>query len=300
MAMINIRREQGKKLIDSSLRAAELFPVQAYDDDSHLFAMDDGTSGFVVMCEPIAGVSSNNRQAVEAFFQNTPFPEGTLLQINMFRSPDLKAQLGHIYALRENNNDPVFEAIIQDRINFLDKATIEPLTKRFGKANYNQGMLFDLKIVISVKVAIEGAVPTEDEEKALINLQSDVTAGLTAAGMRPNLMDASGYIRLMSTMLNWGPNASWRAGATEYDEQMPVSEQILDYDTDLQVGKDELMLGDYHVRTLSAKRMPKHAYFGMAMATYVGDVMQGNANVSEYYMVSMNVHYPPAVKEKAK
>ena len=300
MAMINIRREQGKKLIDSSMRASSLFPAQAYDEDSHLFAMDDGTSGFVVMCEPIPGVSNNNRQAVEAFFQNTPFPEGTLLQINMFRSPDLKAQLGHIYALRENNNNPVFEAIIQDRINFLDKATVEPLVKRFGQSRYIQGMLFDLKIIVSVKVPIEGAVPTEDEQRALQNLQSDVTAGLTAAGMRPNLMDANDYIRVMNTMLNWGPNASWRAGATEYDEEMPISEQLMDYDTDLQVNKDELLLGDYHVRTLSAKRMPKHAYFGMAMATYVGDVMQGNANVSEYYMVSMNLYYPPAVKEKSK
>ncbi len=300
MTKVKLRRIGGKgKLIDESMRATNLFPPQAYDEKREVFVMDDNTIGFVLLCEPISSMDQNTQQAMESFFQNTPFPEGSNIQLNLFRSPDIKSQLADIYTLREGNNDRLFKKIIQERIKFLDDHTIHRMKRQFKEKRHDQGVVFDLKLLLSVKVPIDAAYPTEDDLRRIENLKIEASASLGAVELQPKALNADGYIRVMQTMLNWGPNASWRHGYHEYDDTSPIAEQLLDYDNAIEYGKDGLKIGDYHVRTLSAKRYPKRAYFGVAF-DYCGDLFHGISAVKEHYMVVLNIYYPPYHQKKNK
>lgn len=300
MTKVKLRRVGGKgNLIDESMRATNLFPPQAYDEKREVFVMDDNTIGFVLLCEPISSMDQNTQQSMESFFQNTPFPEGSHVQLNLFRSPDIKSQLADIYTLREGNNDKLFKKLIQERIKFLDDHTIHRMKRQFKEKRHDQGVIFDLKLVLSVKVPTDGAYPSEDELRRIENLKVETIASLGAVALQPRALNADGYIRVMQTMLNWGPNASWRHGYHEYDDTSPIAEQLLDYDNAIEYGKDGLKIGDYHVRTLSAKRYPKRAYFGVAF-DYCGDLFHGISAVKEHYMVVLNIYYPPYHKKKNK
>lgn len=298
MTKVKLRRVGGKgKLIDESMRAANLFPPQAYDDKRGVFVMDDNTIGFVIICEPISSMDQNTQKSMESFFQNTPFPEGTHLQLNLFRSPDIKAQLADIYSLREGNNNKLFQKLIQERIKFFDDHTIDRMKRKFKEKRHDQGVVFDQKLILSVKVPIDTAYPRDDDLRNLENLKVEAMASLGTIALQPRSLNADGYIRIMQTMLNWGSESSWRHGYSEYDETAPIAEQLLDYDNVIEYSKDGMKIGDYHIRTLSAKRYPKRAHFGVAF-DYCGDLFHGISAVKEHYMVVLNIYYPVHHKKK--
>lgn len=300
MPRIKIRRTgDNDRLFDESLKASSLFPPQAYDKEAKIFLMDDSTIGFVCLCEPISGFDQSTQQSMESLFQDTPFPDGSHVQVNWFRSPDIKKELAQIHELRAGNQNRLLNDIIKERIEFFDKHTIERLVRTFKGTRHDQGLIIDQKIVFSVKVPIDGTAPTKNEIAELENLKIETIAALGTIPLRPTIVDAKQYIRLLQTMFNWGENASWRHGYEEYDEKTPISEQIMDYDNDIEYNKDGLKIGDCHVRTLSAKKLPRHAYFGSAL-NYCGDIFHGISSVKENYMVSMNLYYPPYHKTKSK
>ncbi|WP_304526740.1 type IV secretion system protein TraC [Halomonas sp. I5-271120] len=299
MSLVKMRREAGNgKLIDESIRAANLFPPQAYDEERELFIMDDNTIGFVIQCEPISSMDQNTQKSVESFFQNTPFPEGSFVQINLYRSPDIKSQLADIYALRQGNNNKLFKKLINERIKFFDDHTVSRLRRNFKEKRHDQGVVFDLKLMLSVKMEISGAYPSDDEMRKAENLRIETMASLGTIGLQPRSLDAKGYIRILQTMLNWGAEASWRHGHAEYDETQSIAEQLLDYDNPIEYHKHGLKIGDYHVRTLSAKRAPRKAYFGIA-SDYCGDLFHGISAVKEHYMVVLSIYFPKHHKKKS-
>ncbi|EBK7499879.1 hypothetical protein DTR57_10225 [Salmonella enterica] len=77
--------------------------------------------------------------------------------------------------------------------------------------------------------------PTESELQQLAQLRTKVESSLQTVGLRPRTMTAVNYIRIMSTILNWGPDASWRHDSVDWEMDKPICEQIFDYGTDVEV-----------------------------------------------------------------
>ncbi|MDC9593135.1 TraC family protein, partial [Xenorhabdus sp. IM139775] len=70
----------------------------------------------------------------------------------------------------------------------------------------------------------------------------------------------------------------------------PICEQFFDYDTNLEVSKNGLCLGNYYSKVMSAKKLPDVFYFGDAL-TDVGDFSGSNFDIKENHMVVANVFF---------
>ena len=82
----------------------------------------------------------------------------------------------------------------------------------------------------------------------------------------------------MNTLLNRGSDAAWRIDACDWEPDQPLCNQVLDYDNNIEVTKEHLMIGEHYVKCLSAKRKPRESLFGDAV-TNAGDLLRGLGGV---------------------
>lgn len=294
--IVTIKKKLEETLIPEHLRAAGIIPVLAYDEDDHVFLMDDHSAGFGFMCEPLCGADEKVQERMNGFL-NQEFPSKTTLQFVLFRSPDINQEMYRMMGLRDGFRHELLTSVIKERINFLQHHTTERIFAKTNKGIYDNGLIQDLKLFVTCKVPIKNNNPTESELQQLAQLRTKVESSLQTVGLRPRTMTAVNYIRIMSTILNWGPDASWRHDSVDWEMDKPICEQIFDYGTDVEVSKNGIRLGDYHAKVMSAKKLPDVFYFGDAL-TYAGDLSGGNSSIKENYMVVTNVFFPEAESTK--
>lgn len=297
MTVLTVRRKLAKSIIDESLRASSILSPLAYDPKNETFVMDDQSHGFVFQCEPLTFGDEKVQQRVVGFL-NQDYPPGSTIQFLLYRSPDINKRIHQMMRLRENFHHPLTDEVMASRRDFLIHHTIEPISSVTNKGVYNLGIVQDLKLFVSFKTPISGNLPTEAETTQLKELQIKVKSGLQTVGLRPVAVEAAEYIRMVSSMVNWSPDAPWRHDSDHWDDGVPICEQIFDYDTDLEVSKDYLRLGDHYAKVLSAKKLPEAYFFGDAVQ-YVGDLLGTGSSVRENYAVCVNLHYPVPEKKKA-
>jgi len=185
----------------------------------------------------------------------------------------------------EHENALLREATVQ-RAEFLRKGTEAAL----GPGT--ELRVRDLHVLVTVKLPIAAAVPTEAELNDAAELRVGAEQVLTTAGLRPEPLSADRYVRLMSTLLNWGAGAGWRDRIVpECDPQRLIREQLLDLDRALDIDARGLTLGDCRVQTLSVKRFPDRLGFGLA-ARFLGDPLSGTRGVRHNLLVCLNLHFP--------
>jgi len=201
-------------------------------------------------------------------------------------SPDIEEPLARMRGLRiEHENALLREATVQ-RAEFLRKGTEAAL----GPGT--ELRVRNLQVLITVKLPIAAAVPTEAELNDAAELRVGAEQVLATAGLRPKPLSADRYVRLMSTLLNWGEGAGWRDRIVpECDPQRLIREQLLDLDRALDVDARGLDLGDCRVQTLSVKRFPDRLGFGLA-ARFLGDPLSGTRGVRHNLLVCLNLHFP--------
>lgn len=294
--IVTIKKKLEETLIPEHLRAAGIIPVLAYDEDDHVFLMDDHSAGFGFMCEPLCGADEKVQERMNGFL-NQEFPSKTTLQFVLFRSPDINQEMYRMMGLRDGFRHELLTSVIKERINFLQHHTTDRIFAKTNKGIYDNGLIQDLKLFVTCKVPIKNNNPTESELQQLAQLRTKVESSLQTVGLRPRTMTAVNYIRIMSTILNWGPDASWRHDSVDWEMDKPICEQIFDYGTDVEVSKNGIRLGDYHAKVMSAKKLPDVFYFGDAL-TYAGDLSGGNSSIKENYMVVTNVFFPEAESTK--
>lgn len=296
MTLISVRHRKDEHLIPEHLRASSLFPTLAYAPEEGLFVMDDLTMGFAFQCEPLTYGDQKIQDRVTMLL-NYDFPENTMMQLILFRSPDITPCLHQTLQLRDHYDHPLLTPVVHERVAFLKEYSQRELLAKTRKGTFNNGLIQDLKLFVTVKVPIKNAAPTKEEMQDMVNLKDRTQSSLNTIGLAPREIDAKRYKRIMGTLLNWGPNASWRTGTDDWDENEILSNQLMDYHSGIEVSKDQLKVGDFYVKSLSAKKLPAATYFGNALS-YVGDISGGGSSVKENYMVVTNVFYPPSKKIK--
>ena len=301
MDVIGLKRFTDEGLIEEELRAERLFPVKAVDPNQRIFLCDDGTLGFVYVCQPLAGGDDKTEEKIQQFL-NQNYPDDTVIQFMLFRSPDIEERLLHMDRLRANFTHPLLTPVLKDRIGFLHNHTTVPIVGRSRQgAVFNLGRIIDLKLVISVKLPFADESPSEEAMQNAVTWSQKMLSLLKSVGLQPHLMTPDEYLRFMQSLTNWSKDASWRTDGLRscWEEDKTLDNQILDPTTSVaSVKHDVIQLGDEcFVKILSAKRLPDVFYFGEAIQ-YVGDLSGQNQGIFQNYAVIMNVIFPNSDKMK--
>ena len=304
MDVIGLKRFSDEALIDEELRAERLFPTFAVDPDNKVFLCNDKTLGFVFECQPLAGGDEKINDKLEQFLAQN-YPDDMTMQFMLFRSPDIKWQLNAMSNLRSGMNHPLLTPVIEDRIAFLREHTQKDLIKRSLRGSvHDMGLIQDLKLIISVKIPYTGETgvegPTAGEMQMIQQWQQKMLSLLRSMSLAPRLMTPQDYLRLMNSLCNWAPDASWKMSDLPYwEEDKTLDCQILDPTTNVICARPDLLqLGESgFVKVLSAKRLPDATYFGEAIQ-YAGDLSGQNQGVKQNYAVVVNVIFPNSEKMK--
>lgn len=287
---------------------SSLCPVIAYDEEKKLFINDDDTVGFGFLCQPLPGVSDSLESQVRSLL-STELPTGSTMSFMLFRSPDIDNILNGMLNLRINHIHKLLTPIVVDRANFLRYHTRNALISNVKGGIYDSGIIVDVKLIISVKIPVKnGLEPSDKEIDTCIDMRSRIESSLKETGFAPLTLDARRWLRIMSTLINWGDGASWRNSVTQWDKETALSEQYYDYDTDLDDTEPSRMffgLGtrisprdnnpediyESFVQMLSPKTWPSAMWFGNAIR-YMGDFQGGDKTVKENYALIAHVYFP--------
>lgn len=263
----------------------ELFTALAYDEGKEVFFLHPNNLGFGFELAPLA----SNDPAIGVKLNtlvNLAFPVGTLLQVSMYASPDIEAALESYGSMRQGTRDPVLKRLTRERIQFLRRATEQPVDRVSGV------LVHDVKIVLSVRLPTAGAEPGERDYERAAELAAAAAQTLRSSGLQARPLTAARYLRFMATCLNHKPTASWRETTHErYEPTRLLCDQILDADSDITADAKGLWLGEEkRVRLLHVKEYPGYLDFGDAMR-FLGDFITGERGIREPVVMSANLHY---------
>lgn len=298
LVTIKQRYKDGWVVTDEE-RASSLFAPLAVDQETNIFLNDDGTLGFVFECIPLSGMENKTMERLISML-NSNMPTNSLMQFFLIKSPDITAGLADLVGRRMHQTNEMLISSVRQRAEFLEHHTIRPITTRTKeRAHYNLGYVVDHKLIISVKVPISDATPSEKEYETVKDLKAQIEAALGTIKLFPHEIDAREYLHLMSSILHWSPQAAWRQGLVDIEDDKPLCDQLLEYDTAIEVSDNSLKVGDKYVGVMSMKRPPPYIHFGEAM-TYIGDLRGGTAKITDHYAVVVNVSFPNPEKLKGK
>ncbi|MBK1717179.1 type IV secretion system protein TraC [Thiocystis violacea] len=272
------RRFQGE-------RAAALFPTLACDPEPGIFLLDDQSLAFGWHGQPLAGADQGHADRLTALV-NQEWPTDTLLQIVLWASPDIEAPLAAMNGLRTELRHPLLRAATAERAAFLRAGVSAPLIRQ------SDTRVRDVQVLVTVKLPLPGPLPSAAAHQAALDLRASTEQVLSTVGLQPRPLMAGDLVRLMNSLLNWGPEATWRERVTpEADPTRILREQFLDPDQALEVDAQGLTLGDCRVQTLSVKRFPDRLHFGLA-ARYLSDPFSGTRGIPHNLLVCLNLHFP--------
>ena len=303
MEVFGFRRQSADGIVDEDVRACQFCPVQAYDEQSKLFLCDDSTLGFAFECVPLAGGDQHTKERIEQLVAGD-YPPGTIMQFFLYRSPDIEPQLNALARIRQDHMDGPLAGVVKQRIDFLRAHTKKNIHGRsFSGGDYDCGRIQESRLIVSIKIPFEGKEPKESDVVLTKTWETKTESALSSVGLWPLALSASRYIRLMQSIINWSPNATWRSMPVmgEFEDDKTISAQIFDPTTELVIAdKSTLQLGEHcFVKVMSAKRIPDAFFFTEAMK-YVGNTMGGNDKLTINYAVCCNVFFPVTQSEKSK
>ena len=264
--------------------AAELLPAMSYYAAEQIFYLEPKSLGFGFLCEPLWATDDKSGDRINVLL-NQDWPVNTMVQFTLLTSPDIEKTLDD-YVFMGKIENSLIGRLRPEAAEYFRKKTGEPLTSQSNL------QIRDIQLVITVRVPCKGTLPSDKDLEQTISLRRSVSQSLATGGFRFREMTAAGYIRLMSVLLNHGPNASWRRDPLErYNDQELIRDQIFDYDTDLRVDSRGLWLGETRVKTLSVKRFPEHGVLGIARR-FLSEPLTGSRGVRENVMFTATLLFP--------
>ena len=273
--------------------ADTLFSTLAYEADHHVFLLADASLGFGFLCRPLTGAEASVSARVNVLL-NQDWPTETLLQVSLWMSPDIEATLALMQTRRLKQQKATYKTMTQASIDFLRQATTK------APESISGARLRRSHLMVTVKLPISNPRPSDSEWLRAIELQMTTQQSLATIGLYPEVLNANLYVRLLNTLLNWGPDAGWKDRVVpECDQGQLLREQLLDFNNALETDEKGVWLGKKRVKTLSAKRTPEHFYFGSAKS-YLGDLLSGSRGIRQNALISLTLHYPDAEATRAR
>jgi len=294
-----------QSLIFRTPRLSKLINGLAYEPDLNLFQLSGNRVGFAFLCHPLASSSGDEGARLKAGL-TVDWPEGTTIQFSLVCTENINRLKTSFTRLRKRyvESNPtdlspetlaLLQQVTEARAEYLSDRTIEPVDKISGVRIREQNL------VISVTLPIKSSLPTVTESTLARDLLDGLQTSLESCGLAPVPMTNDTYKEIFTSVLNQGPDASWRADPeikAELDK--PLNEQILDFDRSLSVRSDHVRIGnDCMLKTMSIKKFPDLMWQGDA-SQYLADIMSQRGGIRGNCIISLTIFFPPQLATKDK
>lgn len=256
-------------------RLHDLLPYESYDPASQLF-YNAGSTGFVLLANPIAGSSLDDQQQLAGFFrQNAHLNEGTSLQFLLFASPCIGGPLDYWRDSRVEASKliPIFQKLAERRCDLLK-----------GKAfDDEQGNIIrDFRLLISY--AVPGHKTSSVDQGHLLMFRKELRAVLETLGVYSTILDAGNLIEEVGSILNMEDSPYPYSG--QWQENDSLARCFLDTGRTYHVQEEQVLLNDGKTlcRSFVPKTWPKRWSLGF-MDRMLGDVLEKGHSIGCPYLI---------------
>ncbi len=265
---------------------SELLPYLAYDDVSKAFILDHGV-GFVYECSPLPYPDSAMVSTLRGLLESS-FPPGTSLQVNLYTSRKILSHLDSYVMFRENTHgNSIFSDLARQRSEFLLSGVNESLFKGCDIR------IREFRLIISVLIPCAHTPQAIDNilKNTLPTLKETVYQAMNTAGLAPEDLGPEEFINVLSELLNPGHSIK---DDLHYDPRMPIKDQVVYADTEVEVGSEGLIIDGHHVRSFTVKQYPRE-WDVSGTINYTGDLYQNVKQIGCPFMLTLNCEYPEQV-----
>lgn len=296
----SLHRKGQKTYVAESQQVSNVIPVIAYDYDTDLYHMADNTVGFAIECEPLPGITQNTESNMQSLLE-LPWHEEANIQFFNYRSPDIRDFINDYKDLRGTYGvDALSRKMVQERQKFLLEHTRKPLNVGSQRIKIHNS-----RLIITYKVPHK-KTPSKHMLEEVQELRDQTVGILKNAHLNPSNLTAAKYIRVMKTVFNWAPDASWATDNTEiHDPNVEIAAQIVDWNNPIDVTHNYLTMGlneegepDKYVRVMSCKELPKAMYMG-DMRAFIGKTDQQPTPITDNFAINTNIYFPTAQTMKS-
>nr|MBS0022321.1 conjugal transfer protein TraC [Gammaproteobacteria bacterium] len=172
---------QAARTLAAEHQLAALLPYEAYDPETQLFYNAESL-GFVLEAAPAVGLTEERLNVLSGLFTQGLKP-GTVLQIMLYGSPDVRPLLQRWASAREATGNAVFRFLAKQRVEYLKRGNWRSLLS-------DQPLLLrDFRLFVSLTRALP-AGGTALEAEGLQRTREMVRGTLASAGIPTEPLDA--------------------------------------------------------------------------------------------------------------
>jgi conjugal transfer ATP-binding protein TraC len=264
---------------------ADFLPVYAHDQGRNLYVLSHGV-GFVYEISQVWGGSSTVTPLKGLYYEE--LPPGTAIQYFVWASPTVSYLMDSYVHLREKNSPlPELIRFAENRKKFIEAGTSRSILRGYD---------FRVRRFRHLVTCIVPCDSTPSGYEAGLDLahriKMTVFQALHAAHLSPEEVYPARLIAILSELLNPGhPHDEM----PRYDEKTVIRDQVCDYDTELIVEKDYLLLDGMYVRTLTVRQYPDEWDISDTV-NYVGSLFDNVRQIPVNFFITFNTEFPDKVK----
>jgi conjugal transfer ATP-binding protein TraC len=235
--------------------------------------------GFILEIPPSPGASDEMARILLGLFSQQ-YMTGTTIQICLYGSPEIKPALDYWIDARKPGS--IYQRMAKRRAEYLLQGVRKSL---FRDSVY---LLRNFRITLSVMMPGE---PDDHDINDALSLRDSITGVLRSAGYPATVVSPPRLLNLLDEIVNPAKMGDFKELAVNYDDAVPLREQVLSRETNIQMDKDGIVMGDKSVRCLSVKDYPKEWSLARMM-DFVGDFFQETLQMPCPFVSTLAIQIP--------
>lgn len=263
---------------------SELLPYLAYNSDMGIYTLDTGV-GFIFECMPNIATEETVRILRGLFDAN--LPEGTSVQFMLYASPNIHNLVNSYVHLRETRGSDVYIETAKKRKDFLLKCVKEPIFKGYPIRIRNYRLI--ISMVFPCSRTPDGYQATMRDA---VKIKEMVYQTLNTIHLYPQNMQPRDLINLLNEIFN--PSHPFTE-LNDYDERMPIKDQVVFADTKIDYEKDRLIIDQKSCKSYTVRQYPQEWDVSKGM-NFIGDLFENVKQIGGQFFITLNCQYPDFTK----
>ena len=270
----------------------------AFDPTTGIYELDDNKIGICFEVQPLIYANDETGDMLKTILNKQSIPDGSMVSFALWAGNDISnisAAARMIRAERfkstgNKNVDSILQSLSKEQSDFMERGTQKPVEQIYRSRIREIKGYFSLVIQQNKKGRKRRtkSINADDKYRDMVN---EIREGLNTCGLSPRQMTPALLKTLLSSMLNWQPEANWRKNPDDYDDNTPLREQVVDMDTELVSLGSTFRLNDRYCRILSAERLPSSVSLSDSFEYLMDSRSKGAAGLKENTLICANIFY---------
>ncbi len=278
-------KERSLSEIENVYHLSDFLPYKWYDDETGLF-ISEKQIGFVLETTPLVGNSENMQKELSNIFTQI-LPEESSIQTILYADKNIGKLLNE-YVKTRDGAIPVMKTLAERRAKYLSQLAI--------KSHLYPYVLRDFKCYMSVCIDLKSSVKLALKKAKAI--KSQIMATLKVVGVNCSVVDATHLLRFLEGIFNVDfSNTNY--SKKEWNRFDPINDQIINYNTGIDVEEDLLRRGETEIKTFSVSSYPPE-WTLFQMADLIGDLFRESRQIPCPFLMHYGVYIQKQTNDTTK